>query len=84
MEFALLIGFTLYESSTSNGGSFFGGDLFELSLIEVTGAAIVEGVIEIIVLLFIFGPVATFEGVVVPPLDDHLREEDQGDGVEGD
>jgi hypothetical protein len=53
-------------------------------LIEVAGAAVIEGVIEIIVLLLIFGPVATFQGVVVPPLDDHLREENQGDGVEGD
>lgn len=55
-----------------------------MCLIEVAGAAVIEGVIEIIVLLLIFGPVATFQGVVVPPLDDHLREENQGDGVEGD
>ena len=55
-----------------------------MGLVEVAGAAVIERVIGVVVLLHVLGAVATLEGVVVPPLDDHLGEEDEGDGVKRD
>jgi hypothetical protein len=81
LKLAFIRGFTLHQSSPANGDSFLRRNLFVLGLVEIAGAAVIERIVGIVVFFLGLGPGATLEGVVVPAFDDHLSEEDEGNGV---
>jgi hypothetical protein len=75
----------LQQSTSPHDGFLIVGHFLELSFREVTGTAVVERVIKLALLLvFLVSEIGyILGGVVVPTLDDDLREENERDGVQG-
>lgn len=81
LEFTFLQKFPLQQSSSTNGHSFLRRNALKPRLVDVTGAAIIERIEGIVLLILWKCWFFALEGVVMPSFDDHLREENKGNGV---